>query len=203
MKRFLSCLGFLGLGFCFLALVTAVAIALSGVKEVPFLSSVLYKKPPSLLHPVASTSLDLEEKLVSSLENNQKLELSEEELSAFLEETVKDQFKKVEVNIFTDKVLLLAVLEAERPIYFTFFLEPQNSDNDLEVKKVKVGYLSLPLFLIKNFLPDNGVISLKKVFADQGLKLRGLELKDRGLVLDLDWDKILLELYSDQKRQTK
>jgi len=191
MKKFLSCLGFLLLGFCFLVLVGLIAVSLSGVKEIPFLSPLLYKKPPAL--PRSTTaSLDLEAKLVDALSSKQKLKLTEGEVSVFLKDATKDRLQDIKVNIFTDKVLVLAVLEAKPPVYFTFSLKPQDDESsNLEIEKVKVGYLPLPLFLVKSFLPGKGVISFKEVFAEQGLQLRSLELKDRELVLDLDWDKML------------
>ena len=199
MKKALGCLIWFILSLIFLFLVGLIALTLSGAVEVPLFSKVLYRKPPSLPREVSISHLNLEEKLALAAINQSPLVLSESELSFLLEESGAEHVKSLKANVFENRLMLLAVLDTKRPLYLTFELVPKNDQGDLEVKKVKIGYLPIPVALVKGFLPHQGTISLKEVLAEQNIKLRHLRLRNKEIVLDLDWAKMLEESGIDLK----
>ncbi len=191
MKRLLNCLVFSLLGLFFLGLVGLIAVALSGVVEVPFLSSIFYRRPPHLPRATITSSFDMEKKLLDSVSEKKAIEISEGELSSLLREATKDKLRDVRVNVFSDKILLLVTLRTKRPIYLTFVLTPKGKSGDLEIRNMKVGYLPIPVGWIRNFFPTKGTISLKDVFVREGIEFESLELRDEKVLLWLDWEKML------------
>ncbi|MCD6422420.1 hypothetical protein J7L13_03690, partial [bacterium] len=183
LKKILGCLGVI-LALLFIGGVAlAVVLALAGV-NVPVFSPVFYREPPKLPRAVFPQEPAFKPQNLAELQKGQlRLELSEGELSYILQEEIasqQDKIKTLRANIFPDKILIQAVLNLKSPLYLTFEATP--SGKDLQVQKVKVGYLTVPLSLVQGFLPNEGRLSLEKIFADEGLQLKEMNLLDQKLI---------------------
>jgi len=179
MKKVFSCFfGCLGIAL-FLFILGLFILALSGLIYVPFISKIVYKEDPRLPRGVYVSAPDMGK---IALVGNQRgfWELEEGEFSYLLAQTNKNEYiKDIKANIFPDKIMTLIELNLKRKLYLTLILIPMNEKGDFIVQKAKLGYLDIPVGIVKGFLPNQGKVSFD--FIPSGGEIKKIEMADRKI----------------------
>lgn len=208
------------LGCCLLGLIclflilflVASALAKTGLIEIPFFSKIFYKYPAPIreVKPSEVKSLEeifqnkirnqVKEKLISGRETQKvdlKLEFTEQELTAALQEGIKTGFlpvSKVQAAVTSKEIEIFSQL-IEPKVFLTLRFKPELQDNQLIIKitKFKIGNLSIPYFfsnfLIEKYLRDK--VSEINEFINRSGKLRELRLEEGKIVIEATIDVII------------
>ncbi|MBI2589791.1 hypothetical protein HYW32_02090 [Candidatus Berkelbacteria bacterium] len=161
-KRFtcFSCSGCLGiLILILLAAITGIlfVIALTGF-EVPLMTKLVYKPPTPIrvVAPAGTENIDdlIEQKLMNGLKTG-KLILTEQEITAALREPSQSgelALKQGQVSIDDDQAEIYGqvTLVANQPMIVRAIVVPSRTGNSLELKKLYLGNLNLPIEIARS-----------------------------------------------------
>lgn len=196
LKWFGSCFLITLILFVALAIYIASAIAASGLAEVPILSRIFFRQipvPNRVVEPASSNALTkaLENQIQAGKSDFITLELSENEITGLLDNLTKKPnptIEKAQGAIDSDGLeLFLKTGKFDSPLsdlYFTVSILPKISDDqlDFEIKKFKIGHLSIPAALTnlgKNFTLNN----LKKSPTYKELNLTEIRIESNKVII--------------------
>lgn len=181
-------------GFCllifllFLALIFAIIVAVTktGLVEIPLFTTLFYHQPQPVEVVNAAASFSLENKIdLDNLTNSEvSLVFSQEELTTLVGQS--DKFSQAQLAVEELEMELFAltpILSRDGYLTVRFIPKVKNQGLDFKITAVKIGNLSVPVFLAnfsKNILLQ---FYEDKLMVLNNLKISKVEIKKGQLIL--------------------
>lgn len=179
-KKFLTCCLLIVLAVIFVLVSAAVALAKTGLVDVPVFSKIFYKTPaPQRVvtvtpEEIANFNLNATKKLENEVKprispgvTGQKIEVSleftEKELTAFLrslETNGESPLLNSQISITPESLEIFGEINKSTKTYITIGLKPEIQDGNLKItiQKIRIGTLPIPAvfgnFLVEKFLSE-------------------------------------------------